>query len=212
MRPLFLLLLGAVSAFSQPISAGLKAGVPLTDFFNTIQNVSSSVPNRYIIGATAEVRLPLGLAVEADVLYRHLNYQDTLLQTGLPGSTTTIDRTKANSWEFPLLLKYRFPAPVARPYIAAGVAWDVLSGLADTVTQTILPTTVSSTTTTSSPASLSNNTTMGFVLGAGLDVHALFLHVSPELRYTRWANPHFNLNGVINSNQNQAEFLLGITF
>jgi len=53
---------------------------------------------------------------------------------------------------------------------------------------------------------------MGFVIGAGIDVHALVIHISPEIRYTRWASPHFNLNGVINSNQNQAEFLVGITF
>ena len=209
MRPLFLFLLGAISAFSQPFSVGLKAGVPLTDFFHTVQNVSASVPNRYIIGATAELRLPAGLAIEGDVLYRHLNYTDRVPTTP---TTTTTDRATASAWEFPLLVKYRFPTPIARPYFAAGVAWDTLSGLTDTVTQTVVPVFSSSTTSTSKPSSLSNNTTMGFVIGAGIDVHALVIHISPEIRYTRWANPHFNLNGIVNSNQNQAEFLVGITF
>jgi hypothetical protein len=208
MKPLFLFFLGAAPAFSQPITAGLKAGVPLTDFFNTVQNASASVPNRYIVGATAELRLPLGLGVEVDALYRHLNYTDRLANTA---TTTTVDRTTANSWEFPLLLKYRFPTRIARPYVDAGVAWDTLSGLTSTITQTILPSTVS-TTTTSKPASLTNNTTMGIVIGGGVDIHALVLHISPEIRYTRWVDKHFNLNGVLNSNQNQAEFLVGITF
>ena len=209
MRPLFLFLLGAVSACSQPFSAGLKAGVPLTEFFNTVQNVSYSVPNRYIIGATAELHLPLGFAIEGDVLFRHLNYTDHLPTT--PFITTT-DQATSSSWEFPIVLKYRFPMRIVRPYVDAGVAWDTLSGLTDTVTQTVAPAFSSSTTSTSKPASLTNNTTMGFVMGAGVDVHALVIHISPEIRYTRWASPHFNLSGVINSNQNQAEFLVGFTF
>jgi hypothetical protein len=53
---------------------------------------------------------------------------------------------------------------------------------------------------------------MGAVVGAGLDIHALFLHISPEVRYTRWTSQHFTFGNVLNSNQNQAEFLLGITF
>lgn len=209
MRPLFLFLLGAASACPQPFSAGLKAGAPLTDFFNTVQNVSSSVPNRYIIGAMAELRLPFGFAVEGDVLYRHLNYADHVPTTPV---VTTNDQATSSAWEFPVVLKYRFPTRIVRPYVEAGVAWDTLSGLTDTVTQTVAPALSSASTSTSKPASLANSTTMGFVMGAGVDVHALVIHISPEIRYTRWSSPHFNLNGVISSNQNQAEFLVGITF
>jgi len=209
MRPLFLFLLGAASAWPQPFSAGLKAGVPLTDFFTTVENISYSVPNRYIVGVTAELRLPAGFGIEGDVLFRHLNYTDRFLSTPV---TTTTDKATSSAWEFPILLKYRFHTPIARPYVDAGVAWDTLSGLTDTITQTVAPVFSTTTTSTSKPASLSNNTTMGFVMGAGIDIHALVIHISPELRYTRWASPHFNLSGVINSNQNQAEFLVGITF
>jgi hypothetical protein len=208
MRSLFLCLLGAVSAWSQPFSAGVKVGVPLTDFISTVDGVSSSVPNRFIGGVTAELRLPFGLGVEVDALYRRIHYQDTVgsLITGL-----TSDRTTANSWEFPILAKYRFPMRLARPYVDAGIAFDTLSGLTDTVTQLVAPSS-SSTHTTSTPAALQNNSTKGFVIGAGIDVHALVVHLSPEIRYTRWGAQHFNLTGVLSSNQNQAEFLLGITF
>ena len=72
---------------------------------------------------------------------------------------------------------------------------------------------ITTTTATSNPPELNNNTTTGVVVGVGLDVHALFLHISPEVRYTRWASQHFlSGNGLLESNQNQAEFLLGITF
>ena len=218
MRPLLLFLLAAVPACSQPFSAGVRVGVPLTDFINTVQGVSSSVPNRFIGGVTAELRLPFGLGVEVDALYRRLHYQDTLqlrvgdfAPPGSPLSGVTTDRTTANSWEFPVLLKYRFPTKIVRPYVDAGIAFDTLSGLTDTVTQTIAPT-PTSTRTTSTPASLQNNTTKGFVIGAGVDIHAIVLHLLPEIRYTRWGAQHFNLSGVLSSNQNQAEFLLGITF
>ena len=205
MRSLLLFFAGAACAFAQPITAGIKAGVPLTDFFNTVQTVSTSVPNRYIIGATVELRLPLGLGVEADALYRRLHYQATIAN---PLGGTTTDRSTANSWEFPILLKYRFPSRVVRPFVDAGVAFDTLSGLSNTVTQTLAPTPTGPYT---NPA-LKNNTTTGFVMGAGVDIHAIVLHISPEIRYTRWTSEHFNLNGVLNSNRNQAEFLLGITF
>ena len=56
-----LFLLGALAAFAQPFSAGVKAGVPLTEFLSTVNNVSSTVPNRYIIGGTVELHLPLRL-------------------------------------------------------------------------------------------------------------------------------------------------------
>jgi hypothetical protein len=208
MRSLLLFLLGAVSACSQPFSAGVKVGVPLTDFISTVQGVSSSVPNRFIAGVTGELRLPFGLGVEVDALYRRVHYQDRI---GSVLGTVTTDRTTANSWEFPILAKYRFPTKIARPYVDAGVAFDTLSGLTDTVTQTI-QVTPPSTHTTSTPASLQNNSTKGFVIGAGVEIHAIVIRLSPEIRYTRWGSPHFNLAGVLSSNQNQAEFLLGITF
>jgi len=51
------------------------------------------------------------------------------------------------------------------------------------------------------------------VMGVGLDIKALLIHVSPEVRYTRWGAQHFvDPNGLLHSNLNQAEFLVGITF
>ena len=211
MRPVLLLLLGAAAAFSQPFSFGVKAGVPLTDFLTTVQSPNfgfNSNTKRYIVGPTVELRLPFGLGIELDALYRRLDYTSSgnLVDVFISGNTT------GNAWEFPLLVKYRFPSKIVRPYVDAGVAWDTLSGLTQTVTQTLFPTRTT-TTTTSNPAELNKNTVRGFVTGVGLDVKVLFIHLSPEIRYTRWGAQHFlSSNGGLQSNQNQAEFLLGITF
>jgi hypothetical protein len=54
---------------------------------------------------------------------------------------------------------------------------------------------------------------MGFVVGAGVDIHAIFLHISPEIRFTRWNSAQISDSaGLLHSNQNQGEFLVGITF
>jgi hypothetical protein len=97
--------------------------------------------------------------------------------------------------------------------VEAGVAWNNLSGLAQTTTSFLASGASTITGTTSSPPELQHSTTTGFVMGAGLDIHALLIHVSPELRYTRWgAQQFFSSNGGLQSNQNQVEFLIGITF
>jgi len=215
MRPLLLLLLGAVSAFSQPFSFGVKAGVPLTDFINAAESTTPSGlidfathTNRYIAGVTGEVRLPFHLGIEVDALYRHLDYQSSV-QTS---TTTSSSSTTANAFEFPVLGKYRFGAKVLHPFVDAGVAWDTLQGLKQGVTN------VASTvyqTVTGSPltSDVQNSTVRGYVTGAGLDIHFLVIHIQPEIRFTRWGAKHFfDPSGLLNSNQNQAEFLLGLTF
>jgi opacity protein-like surface antigen len=209
MRPLLLLLFGAVTAFPQSITFGLKGGMPFTDFTETVArgNINfSDNTRRYIVGPTFEVRLPFSLSIEVDALYRRFNYNQYI--TGTAG--TDFVSTSGNAWEFPVLAKYRFKAPVARPYIVGGLAWDTLSGLKQNVQRAVASTGVIS---SPSPNELNDKTTMGYVVGGGIDVKVLFIHVSPEIRFTRWGAKHFlDPNGGLSSNQNQAEFLVGITF
>jgi hypothetical protein len=201
MRFWFLFLCSAASILAQPFSAGIKAGVPLSDFVNATQSGTfdyTSQTQRYIFGGTAELRLPLGFAVEFDALYRHLQYS----ASGNIAGILTTGKTTASNWEFPLLLKYRFAFPVVRPYVDGGVAWDALSGVSQAITQGA-----------TNPFEVKNNGATGFVLGGGIDIHAVFLHISPELRYTRWfSTPITDATGLLQSGQNQAEFLVGFTF
>ena len=200
MRLWFLFLCSPASILAQPFSAGIKAGVPLSDFVSTAQSGTfdyTSTTQRYIIGATAELHLPLGFAVEFDALYRHLEYSAT---GDLPQGLAT-DKTTAGNWEFPLLLKYRFAFPVVRPYVDGGVAWDTLSGVKQTISQP------------SNPFQVNKTGATGFVLGGGIDIHAIVLHISPELRYTRWFNaPITDDGGGLQAGQNQLELLVGFTF
>jgi hypothetical protein len=191
----------AATAGAQPFSAGVKVGLPLTDFIDTVSGQSSSVTNRYLVGPTAELHLPFRLGIEVDALYRHFNYQN-VFGSGINAVTSL---NSSGSWEFPVLLKYRFPGKLARPYVDAGVAWDKISGLTNTLSRSISSGTIAN------PSGENHSTTTGFVMGAGLDLHFI-IHVLPELRYTRWTNQHFNLSNILNSNQNQAEFMVGITF
>jgi opacity protein-like surface antigen len=210
-KTLWLSLLLASAGVAGPLSVGIRGGIPLTDFFDNVNNgnfVLTSTTNRYIIGPTVELRLPAGFGLEFDALYRHLNYNASFNAVDV----FTNNRTTGNAWEFPLLAKYRFATPLVKPYVDAGVAFDTLSGLKQTVVNTIAPNR-QTTTTTSNPHELSNSTTTGFVIGFGVDVKAIVVHISPEFRYTRWGSSHFAIpNGSTLSNQNQAEFLVGFTF
>ena len=208
-----LLILAAAAASAQPFSIGVKGGMPMTDFVDVVraQNISASTTtNRYIVGVTGEARLPFGLGVEVDVLYRHFRYNSSSGVSNLTTNITNIDTT-AGAWEFPVLAKYRFKGKIIRPFVDGGVAWDKLSGLTQTVENVVA--TVSHTTTTSSPPELANSTTRGYVLGGGVDLKLLLIHITPEVRLTRWGAKHFiDPTGIVNSQQNQAEFLVGITF
>ena len=208
-----LLILAAAAASAQPFSIGVKGGMPMTDFVDVVraQNINASTTtNRYILGVTGEARLPFGLGVEVDVLYRHFRYNSSSGVSNLTSNITNIDTT-AGAWEFPILAKYRFKGKFVRPFVDGGVAWDKLSGLTQTVKNVVA--TVSHSTTTSSPPELANSTTRGYVLGAGLDLKLLIIHITPEVRLTRWGAKHFiDTTGIVNSKQNQAEFLVGITF
>ena len=209
MKTLLLFLLGAVTSFAQIFSAGVKAGVPLTDFLNTAESGHVEYftnTNRYILGATVELHLPFGLGLEADALYRHLNYQSTNMGV----DTLTTATTTANAWEFPLLVKYRFPVKVIHPFVDAGMAFDTLQGVKQTIDSFV--TGKSTTATTSNPSELQNSTTKGIVIGGGLNIRLLVIHIQPEIRYTHWGEQHFSVSGLLHSSVNQGEFLLGITF
>jgi opacity protein-like surface antigen len=201
MRPLLLLLLSVTAAFSQRFSFGVRGGVPLTDLVDKVdsQNFTfNTTTNRYIVGPTVELHLIFGLGIEADALYRHMSYNGS-------GVLNSITSSSVNSgdWEFPLLAKYRFPSKIIRPFVDGGVAWDKLSGLTQSVKQSVA---------TQTATVVHKDSSIGYVVGAGVDIHA-FLHFSPEIRFTHWNSQQLvDPTGLVHSKQNQAEVLLGITF
>jgi hypothetical protein len=170
-------------------SVGVKAGLPVTDAFSTqtvINTKAFSDSKNYIIGPTVELKLPFHFSVEADALYRPLN-MTTQLTTPAVSSKSSVD---FSSWEFPVLGKYHLgSAPFVTPYIEAGPSFRTVSG---------------------DIKYLSND---GVTVGAGADVRALILRISPEFRYTHWGKDSSGrLATTAASKQNQLEFLVGFSF
>ena len=212
MRYLLVLLLGGVIASAEPFWIGVKGGIPVNDFVNgtsTAQGVLSSTSNRYIVGPELELSLPFGFGVEFDAMYRHYNFQ------GFGVSGTATSTTSTSAWEFPLLAKWRVPIPVVHPFIDGGVSWDHLTGTGVTASS-VFPGPISG-------PGVNRNTVFGYVGGAGIEFHARWVRIEPEIRYTRWGSQHFITSSGISttdatsrsafsSNQNQLELLLGFTF
>ena len=199
MRAWALFLICAGTAAAGPFNFGVKGGIPLTDFFSDVSSQSFSLASNakhYIVGPSLELKLPVGLSLELDALYRRMNYSGT-------SSTSVSQSVSANGFEFPLMLKYKFPGVVARPYVDAGFAFDTLSGLTQTITSKVGL--------TNPPPS--GQFTEGFVMGGGLDVNLHIFHLAPEIRYTHWGSSRLvdPLN-LVKGSQNQAELLVGITF
>jgi len=65
-----------------------------------------------------------------------------------------------------------------------------------------------------SPSELRHSVSAGMVLGGGIDIRALVIHIQPELRFTRWSSENFQAGtgSALSSQRNQLEFLLGINF
>lgn len=224
----FSLSLGMVSAF--PLQIGVKGGVPLIDNYELEggydTNHYASKTNRYTIGPVIEMQhLPLHLSLEFDALYRRLHYNkfSYSFSPGSGGSQTYVTQYASNRWEFPLLLKYRFSTLHQTFYVSVGPTVNYLAERKSATTSTIInpyfpPPGVSPTgTSTSSAFELKRVSTGGVVVGGGYNFHFGFFRVSPELRYTRWVNRNFEepkwwLGPSLKSNQNQLDFLLGVTF
>jgi hypothetical protein len=176
------------------ISLGVKGGVPLSDGFSdrtspsdaTLHSFSDS--KKFVIGPMVELHLPLGLSIEADALYHPLDLtMQPQVSNVFSGLSSSIN---VKTFEFPILGKYRFlHTPVVKPYVEAGPIFRTVS---------------------SQTSYMSNK---GFAIGAGVDFKLLLVTVTPELRYTRWGSDT-TPRGVIvyPSNQNQGQFLIGLSF
>jgi opacity protein-like surface antigen len=212
MRSLILGLLLSTAAFCQPIGVGLKIGVPLSDAFNIATGATSYTADthRYILGPSVELRLPAGLSVEADALYRSFEYQSI----SNVGNAIIHSSTSSAAWEFPVLLKYRIlpGLPLIRPYVEGGPSFSRLTGLKNLFSCSGAFCGGESSG-SSTPSALNHRSNYGLTFGAGIDFHVILLHITPEVRYTRWGFENFSsIDGLLSSNRNQAEFLVGISF
>jgi hypothetical protein len=122
----------AVAASAQRLSFGVKAGAPVTEASPYEHAPYSTVDTgRWTVGPTVELRLIAGLSFESDALYRGFRRQDSTAFAVIPAGMSMISgpaifatsRQDAKEWDFPLLLKYRFPAGALRPFLDAGAVF-----------------------------------------------------------------------------------------
>lgn len=190
------LLLTAPISTAQLGSFGIKGGVPLTEVLEAKGRIGDrqflSQTRHFTIGPVLEVRLPAGLSVEVNALYKRFE------QSG--GSITAGERVRksGSSWEFPLLGKYRFAGTVlARPYVEGGVTFHRISDVLQPFRT--LP---------SPPANqpTGSETRRGIAVGGGLELKLAGIRVSAGIRYSHWGE------GLVVPSTKLADFLVGVVF
>jgi hypothetical protein len=190
-------LTGSLSS-GQSIAIGAIGGVRATNDF-TGGGAAISVSGRYAVGPELDIGLPFHFGIEVDALYRRQAYNTTFSNNVYNGTS----QERANSWEFPMLLKYRLPFPLLKPFVEAGYAPRVINGTIHYFANGTTPST-------------DWPTSQGVVIGGGVQFGIGRLRLSPAVRYTYWNNRAitviFNDGPQSQSSQNQADFLLGITW
>ncbi len=205
MRFLLAILLSTSAFAAGPLSVGVRGGLPLNEAIETAQGNPaqfSSEDQRYLVGPTIELHLPLRFSVQLDALYGNFTYRSVAGTQA--GQTIANALTSSDQWQFPLQLKYRFISGALRPFVNAGASFRHLYNL-NQVPQFI---------TGPASGSLSNDFGTGFVVGGGLELKIAFLKISPEIRFTRWGTNTFRqgVTNIFDLNRNEGQFLVGLTF
>src|SRR5512135_1744881 len=115
-----LLLVLSAPGFAQSFLFGVKAGVPITQYFESGRYDFTSATRRYTVGASAELRMRKHLGLEVDALYKRMGYNGAGSSGRfLPPFSSSVFDVKGNSWDFPLMVKYRFGGRL-HPFAAGG--------------------------------------------------------------------------------------------
>ncbi|MGD1094199.1 MAG: hypothetical protein ABSB35_19710 [Bryobacteraceae bacterium] len=200
-------LLSGWCCFGQGISIGVVGGVRTTD---DIVSDATSESKRYAVGPEVEIGLPFGLGVEVDALYRREGYSSSF--SNFAGSNYSQER--ANSWEFPMLLKYKFPFALIKPFVEGGYAPRVINGTVNNNGFTVNLQTGQQMYGQSHYST--NDASQGLVIGGGVQLSVGRLLISPEVRYTRWNNQPVLVvepdGPTFGSSQNQVDILVGLSW
>jgi hypothetical protein len=160
----------------------------------------------------AEIRLPFRLGVEADALYRTFGYTSHS-QSCCAASTI---RERSNSWEFPLIVKYRIPAPLVHPFVGIGADWRHVQGT-DTSYGYYMSAPSQGTYFNNVRGPTNYSLTHGLVVSAGVDLGVRHIRFSPQFRYVHWTAPFlYQVGGdgsyYIQSPQNEYFVLVGLSW
>ena len=128
------------------LAVGVLAGARLSE---TLEGAPNRLSRRAFGGLSVDVNLMSGLSIETDGIYEPI---------GISGNSVL-------TWEFPVLLKYRWTVGGARLFGEVGPSFRASGNL-----QSSIP-----------PSNY------GFTAGAGIEKSLKRIRIAPTLRYTRWA-------------------------
>lgn len=205
MRWIFLVAVAASLQAQPPLTYGFKLGAPFGDSPQAI--ISGNVTQSHWTGGPfVELHLPYRLSVEFSTLFRTSREDGTMVfpfGTALnPYLVSATDKVK--TWDFPLLLKYRFTAGKLRPFIGAGGAWSHRRSNFQSVYNCMGP--QGSCRPPEYPNEITGGTNQstltkfGPTASAGLDIKTPYMTISPEVRWIR------NYSGAATRNQ----FMVGV--
>ncbi len=215
-----------VPALGQGFHLGVKAGVPMTAYyqlgFAPSRNpgfgiLYSAATRRYTAGFAAEWSVSHRIGFEVDALYKRTGYiHDETAFSPYGGMNTTYFDVKGDSWDFPILMKYRFGSS-RLPFASAGLVYRYFGPVrALGVMSEVVPLpTVHAVTTpidTAQPYEFEKRNFLGLTLGAGYEFGRGWLRFLPELRYTYWATNITTPQDALRLKPHQLEFLLGLNF
>jgi hypothetical protein len=203
-----------------------------TSFFDRY----NSKTKRFLIGPAFRVEMQSGLGIEFDALYQRIDYDHATLSV-LPGpgapSNQSFEQTTANRWQFPLLIQYTrtLLKPKMGVFVEAGPSISRIADSRSTISTTSISPSVSS---SKSSITGQGGTLAGIVGGGGVDIPLSRAHVRPEFRYSHWFSQNATsaagiyptgaivsslgflttspLGSSFRTTQNEASFLLGLTF
>jgi hypothetical protein len=226
--------------FHLGIEAGVPLTDTLSSTSNSSTNPSgfsieryNSETKRLVIGPAFRVNLQRGLAIEFDALYQRVNYDHTSVSSAPSFFSQTFEQTTADRWQFPLLIQYHWTLSNTKLFAELGPSISRIGNSRSTInSKTSIDSSTSSNTST---ATGQGGTWAGITAGAGVDLPFFRRHLRPEFRYSHWFSPGGGsaigsaragsfaaipgafisipvLSPTFRTNQNEATFLLGLTF
>jgi Outer membrane protein beta-barrel domain len=201
MRLALALIFTAHAIYAQAATVGVIGAVPLTDTFDTgFIHEGNFDPKtvRYQVGPTIDFRLPSSFRVEINALYQPFSFNKSTF-SGIPSQS----HISGNLWQFPVLLKFRVPTPLFKPFIEAGPSIQIATNITEISTTLTQPTPFVSH--PNPPGAVG-----GIALGGGIDLRLGHFLISPQVRYTRWISKNFDQGPGVGSHLNAIQVLLSI--
>jgi hypothetical protein len=213
-----LVLVDARDSFAQPVSFGIKAGVPLTGLLPTgigsvpfygSSPLQAQMQQHYAIGPVIEIRLGRQFGLEIGVIYKRIEQQFpvvtltsiTCLDPDCEESQSTFQSQNvsktARSWEFPVAMRYHFSLPSVRPYVEGGYSYNHISNVLTSNIPVYNPGRFPQIVEDPGVSGLNR---IGFLFGSGVEFKLPLIDVTPGIRYMHYDK----------GRPNTADFLVGI--